>query len=204
MVLLVYLEVFLESQGLHKYCAWKKKKCQFILSWCSANKEDWVIKLHKYKKEVSFQRLQYVTLFYFSGATCTTPTITIPRSVNIYSGESTSVPYGEMVHIECQYGSNRINRTLYCSYAGNGMYTLQGDSAECPGQYIIMCLLYHYLGHCLKHVLSSVGWLLAFQSSLKSVGNILPNKVMKFIVISIICMLHGALISIAKVNYGKD
>jgi hypothetical protein len=52
--------------------------------------------------------------------------------------KSTSVPYGEVVHIECQYGSKRINRTLYCSYKGNGMYSLQGDSAECPGQYIII------------------------------------------------------------------
>ena len=142
------------------------------------------------RKYLPRDRLQYVTLFYFSGATCTTPTmITIPRSVNIYPGESTSVPYGEVVRIECQYGSNRINRTLYCSYAGNGMYSLQGDSAECPGQYIIMCLLYHYLGHCLQRVLSSVGWLLAFQSSLKSIGKIVPNKAMKFIVITITCML---------------
>ena len=160
MVPLVYLEVFQESQGLHKYCAWKKKKCvnlscldvlpikKIASSSCTNTK----------RKYLSRDRLQYVTLFYFSGATCTTPTmITIPRSVNIYPGESTSVPYGEVVHIECQYGSKRINRTLYCSYKGNGMYSLQGDSAECPGQYIIMCLLYHYLGHCLQRVLSSVG-----------------------------------------------
>jgi hypothetical protein len=76
----------------------------------------------KVNKEISDQRILIFAIINFCyGYQCTN----IPRSVNIYPGESTSVPYGEVVHIECQYGSNRINRTLYCSYAGNGMYSLQ-------------------------------------------------------------------------------
>ena len=73
-------------------------------------------------------------MYYFSVETCTTPAMAdIERSTNIYPAESMTVNYGTEVKIECQYGSVRINRTLYCSYKGNGKYDLLGDEPVCPG-----------------------------------------------------------------------
>ncbi|VDH98941.1 Hypothetical predicted protein [Mytilus galloprovincialis] len=69
----------------------------------------------------------------FTLATCPTPTTgSIARSTNIYPSGST-VDYNKEVNIECQYGSMKINRTLYCSYnVMSGRYELLGDAPECP------------------------------------------------------------------------
>lgn len=74
-------------------------------------------------------------LLLFTVATCLTPTTgSIARSTNIYPSGST-VDYNKEVNIECQYGSIKINRTLYCSYnVMSGVYELLGDAPECPGK----------------------------------------------------------------------
>ncbi|CAC5408148.1 unnamed protein product [Mytilus coruscus] len=66
-------------------------------------------------------------------ATCPTPTqASIARSTNIYPA-GPSVDYETEVNIECQNGSMKINRTLYCSYnVMTGGYELLGDAPECP------------------------------------------------------------------------
>ncbi|XP_063446928.1 sushi, von Willebrand factor type A, EGF and pentraxin domain-containing protein 1-like [Mytilus trossulus] len=66
-------------------------------------------------------------------ATCPTPTTgSIERSTNIYPAGPT-VDYNKEVNIECQYGSKKMNRTLYCSYnVMNSEYELLGDAQECP------------------------------------------------------------------------
>lgn len=58
----------------------------------------------------------------------------IDQAVEVYPKTVPRVDYGTEVNIECQYGSQMINRTLYCSYnVMTGQYEMMGDAAECPG-----------------------------------------------------------------------
>ncbi|KAK3089225.1 hypothetical protein FSP39_001900 [Pinctada imbricata] len=65
--------------------------------------------------------------------TCTTPLLSSDTNINrILPGESTAVNFGDNVIIECNYGSQMMNKSLYCVETGLTSFGLRGDDPSCP------------------------------------------------------------------------